>query len=330
MQSGSTRIIGAGSPILDILVKADDSFIEGKAGGGKGGSRMVSSAEFDAMLSASGPGRKIAPGGSSANTIFGLARLGLKTEFLGAVGADKDGDFYRARYEAMGGSAAKIRVKKDFPTGRCLCMISPDSQRTMRTDLGAAISMSPEEISPADFKGCTHMHMEGYLLFNKPLAMKMLAAAKSSGLCISLDLSSFEVVKAFGDIGSLLDEYVDIVFANEDEAAAFSGGGEPEAALDSLSKLCGIAAVKLGKDGALIKRGPELCRVPARKVKAVDSTGAGDMWAAGFLYGILNGRGLLESGGFGALLGAEVVQIFGADIPEERWKLIRQSCHVSP
>jgi sugar/nucleoside kinase (ribokinase family) len=319
-----SKVIGVGSPILDILIKVDDSFIEKKAGGGKGGSRMLSSLEFDNILSSSTSDRKISPGGSSANTIFGLAHLGIKTDFLGTVGDDDNGDFYRKKYENIGGGISKIRVNKTHPTGRCLCMISPDSQRTMRTDLGAATTLSPNEISKADFSDCTHMHMEGYMLFNGGLATKILDCAKSSDCVISLDLSSFEVVNACGNLKELLREYVDIVFANEDEAKAFSGGADPESALLPLSELCEISVVKLGKNGAMIKRGNEISKIKALNVKAVDTTGAGDLWATGFLYGLLSGKSLLAAGDCGSLLGAEVVKILGVNIPTNKWTILSE------
>lgn len=324
MLSDSFKVIGAGSPILDILISVNDDFIENFAGGGKGGSVMLPSKDFDAILAASPSTQKISPGGSAANTIFALTRLGVKTEFLGAVGDDENGKLYRERYEKMGGCSSKIRVKNGTPTGRCLCLISPDSERTMRTDLGAAISLKADEISDCDFRNLSHLHMEGYLLFNKELAIKILDSAKNCGLRVSLDLSSFEVVKAFPDLKSILKKYVDIVFANEEEAAQFSKGKKPEDALAELADLCEIAAVKLGNEGALIKRGDEVCKVEAKKVNAIDTTGAGDLWAAGFLYGLFTEKSLSQAATFGSILGAEVVQIFGADIPESTWTSIKK------
>ena len=324
MKSDSFKVIGAGSPILDILISVDDEFIEKKAGGGKGGSVMVSSKEFDSILAAYSAKKKISPGGSAANTIFGLTYLGIKTAFLGAVGDDQNGKFYRKRYEDIGGDSSEIRVKNGIPTGRCLCMITPDSERTMRTDLGAAISLTADEITDCDFRGLSHLHMEGYMLFNRQVAIKILQTAKSCGLKISLDLSSFEVVKAFPDLKDILTDYVDIVFANEDEAKTFSKGKNPEEAINELSSLCEIAVVKLGKEGALIKSGREKYKVPAVKVNAVDTTGAGDMWAAGFLYGLFSGKPLDKAGYCGSITGAEVVQILGADIPADRWRRIKE------
>ncbi|HRR27790.1 MAG TPA: adenosine kinase [Victivallales bacterium] len=316
------KVIGVGSPILDIIVSEDDDFIEKKAGGGKGGSVMISAAEFNKILDLIKTDKKIAPGGSAANTIFGLTKLGVQTEFLGAVGEDDEGKFYCERYKKMGGNPLKIRVKKDFPTGRCLCMISPDSQRTMRTDLGAAISLSADEVNECDFEGLSHLHVEGYMLFNDALSLKILRLAKNCGLRISLDLSSFEVVRAFKNLCEILSDYVDIVFANEDEAAEFTNGKKPEEALNKLSELCEIAVVKLGKEGAIIRSKKDFCKVPAKIVDAVDTTGAGDMWATGFLYGIFKGKSLYEAGTYGAIVSSEVVKIFGADISEKQWRKI--------
>ncbi len=319
------KVIGAGSPILDILVNVKDEFIERHAGGGKGGTCLVNSDDFDKILSKIDFSRKIAPGGSSANTIFGLSQLGVKTAFLGMLGNDENARLYIERYAKMGGDISNFKKNPSLPTGRCLCMISGDSQRTMRTDLAAAMTLSPKDISESDFRGFNLLHMEGYLLFNPELALKILRCAKKNSCKISLDLSSFEVVKSAGKkLKELLSDYVDIVFANEDEASAFSNGGAAEKSLDALSEICEVAAVKLGANGAMIKRGSEKVSVKALKVEAVDTTGAGDMWASGFLYGLLNGKDLETAGNYGSLLGAEVVKIFGADIPESAWSRIRK------
>jgi sugar/nucleoside kinase (ribokinase family) len=194
----------------------------------------------------------------------------------------------------------------------------------MRTDLGAAALMAPEDVSNADFQGCRHLHVEGYLLFNRDLIIEVLSCAKQSGCTISLDLGSFEVVGAAMDVlPGLLEQYVDMVFSNEDEGRAFCGDGDPEASLEALSGYCDIAAVKIGARGSLLRRGDETCRAePVRAERVLDTTGAGDFWAAGFLYGMLTGRSLAESGRFGSVMGAEVVGYIGAELSEESWKRV--------
>jgi sugar/nucleoside kinase (ribokinase family) len=319
------KVLGIGSPIVDLLVRVEDSFIDGIEGD-KGGMMLVDASSLDAILEKSGVAPEKAPGGSAANTIFGLAQLGTPTALLGKVGADDEAAFYKSRYERMGGDVFKLKVSPSAPTGRCLSLVTPDSERTMRTDLGAAAELAPDDVSSADFAGMEHVHVEGYLLFNEPLTRRVLDLAKGAGATVSFDLASFEVVRAVsGFLPELLEKYVDIVFANEEEASAFIGGGSPEKALDALSERCSVAAVKLGPDGALVKNGADTARISAVPAEAIDTTGAGDLWASGFLHEYLNGSGdIAKSGALGAVLGAAVVQVMGAALPEDVWDVIRR------
>ncbi len=328
MSGKKIKVLGVGSPILDILVNVDDAFLSSiKAP--KGGMELTDSVSIEKILDSLKGKTLLAPGGSSANTIFGLAQLGLPTAFLGKTGNDSQAALYKGSYEKMGGDLSRFKLNANVSTGRCLSMITPDSERTMRTDLGAAATLVPEDVGDADFKGITHVHAEGYLLFNEKLTRSILEHAKKNSCTVSLDLSSFGVVNACKNILSeLLEKYVDIVFANEDEAKAFCGNDDPEKALDALSCLCSTVAVKLGKNGALLRSFGKTARVQAEIVKAVDTTGAGDLWQAGFLYGFLNGRTLSDCGKLGSILGAEVVQVVGAAIPESRWQEIRKRIAV--
>jgi sugar/nucleoside kinase (ribokinase family) len=319
------KIIGVGSPMLDLLVNVDDSFID-SIDGEKGGMNLVSPETLDSILAKTESSSLTkAPGGSAANTIFGLANLGVSTALLGKTGADSEADFYRQQYRSMNGDTLHLKVNEDVPTGRCLSLVTPDSERTMRTDLGAAATLSVEDVTAADFADFSHVHIEGYMLFNADLTSHILKLAKNANCIISLDLASFEVVNAAKELlKSMLTDYVDIVFANEEEAAAFCGTEDPEKCLDILAEYCTIAAVKVGKDGAFIKRGNEKVKVNAGPAVAIDTTGAGDLWASGFLYGILNEISLEEAGKLGSLCGDEVVQVMGAAIPEEGWKRIKK------
>lgn len=323
------KVLGAGAAILDILMKVDDSFLAANVGGGKGGMIMVDGAAQDAILAKAGNlpvSREM--GGSAGNTVSGLARLGMASAMLGKVGADSDGDLYRSSFGKIGGDISRFKISKDVHTGRCLSMITPDSERTMRTNLGASATLAPSEVTEADFAGITHVHVEGYLMFAKDLFMHVLKLAKKSGCTVSLDLASYEVVKIFkADLPSILADYVDIVFANEDEAREFCSADDfsAEAVAEVLGKYCKVAVVKLGKSGSLVRIGGVNHRVEANLVSAVDTTGAGDLWQAGFLYGYLSGKSPEISGKMGSILGAEVVQVIGAAIPEKRWPEIRKA-----
>lgn len=323
------KILGFGSPLVDILVNVDDEFIRNNVEGQKGGMELVDISVIDNILHKATMEKSMVLGGSASNTIGALAKLGVKTGFLGKVGKDDLGSFFVKHYDSIGGDISRFKMNDGVRTGCCLSMVTPDSERTMRTYLGAALTINPEEIIDSDFRDYTHMHMEGYTLqYASGVALKVLQMAKKHSLIVSLDLASFEVVKQFkNELPEILKNYVNIVFCNEDESMQFTGSSNPEDIFDVLGNSCDVIAVKLGKRGSVIKAGNLKVRIPAQLVKSVDTTGAGDFWQAGFLYGyvpckLLTGKLLEEAGGFGARLGAEVVQVMGASIPGRKWEEI--------
>ncbi len=322
------ELLGVGSPIIDILARVPDSFLE-TVGGNKGGMVLVDGEQIAEWIAALPGPYTQAPGGSAGNTIFAASRMGLRTTFIGKVGAGEGGDFYKQALAELGGDTSRFKTGS-IPNGRCLSLITPDSERTLRTDLGAAATLSPEEVTPADFVGASHVHVEGYLLFNPELMRAVLTSAREANCHLSLDLASFEVVAAAkAELPGLLEEYVDLVFANEVEAAAFCGPDkEPATMAGELAGLCDLAVVKAGAEGAWLARGSEVLYAPALPdITAVDTTGAGDFWAAGFLAGWIHGKPLDTCAAWGARLGAEIVQVIGAQLPEERWKAILADIH---
>ena len=325
MTQSTFDLIGVGSPIMDVLAHVTDSFLKENVPGDKGGMILVDDADIASLLGKIGSQVAVTPGGSAANTTLGATKLGLKTTFLGKIGSDQTAQAYHANFTATGGDGSRFK-RATLPNGRCLSLVTPDSQRTMRTHLGAAMTLSPDEVTLADFRGVRHAHIEGYLMFNPALAQKVVATARAAGCTISLDLASFEVVGIARDwILAQLKEGVHILFANEDEIRALF---QKESSYDSyarqLASFGGIAAVKMGKDGAWVARGNELHRIePVKADRVVDTTGAGDAWAAGFLYGHLRGHSLAKAGALGSLLGSETVQHLGATIPEMHWPRLR-------
>lgn len=312
------EVIGTGSPIVDTLSYIPDEFLK-EVNGEKGGMELVDN-EYIQSIIAKLPGEKFsAPGGAAANTILNLAKLGATTTFLGMLGKDENAEFYRNSFKAAGCDISRFKSNSEYSTAHCLSMITPDAERTMRTYLGAASQLDPASISAADFKGCKHLHLEGYLIFNRELLPHILKVAKKAGCTISLDLGSFEIVKDAMDIlPQLLKDYVDLAFANEEEAAAFANDNDPHKALDALAEVCEIAAVKLGKHGALLKRGNEKHIIEAVKAeKVIDTTGAGDLWASGFLYGFVKDYPLDICGKIGSIVGAEAVQHTGGSLSQE-------------
>jgi len=330
--SRQIKVLGSGSPILDVLLRVDDAFLESCVSGEKGGMVMIDDAEQHRILKLA---RKAdipvsrAIGGSAFNTVSGLTHLGVATSFIGKTGEDEDGAFMRKAYEALGGDIRSLKSTGKAATANCICLITPDSQRTMRTNLGASALLTPDDITDADFDGITHLHIEGYQLFNFEVVKKLIALAKKHGCTISYDMASFEVVRILRkQLESILDD-IDILFANEDEAAEYFAGEKlsPSAALDRFLAHCRVAVVKVGKEGAWVREsGPEV-HVPAEVVEAVDTTGAGDLWQAGFLCKYLQGYGIVNAAELGAATGAAVVQQIGAEIPEEEWQKIRARFH---
>jgi sugar/nucleoside kinase (ribokinase family) len=314
-------LIGVGNALMDSLVPVTDDFLTTHVSGEKGGMVLADPSEVSQILGKLGAAPAEVPGGSVANSVIGAQRLGLKTTFIGKIGPDAIGQRYRDGFARVGVDASRFKVGP-LPTGHCLSLVTPDSQRTMRTALGAASTLTPEEIVYEDFADCRHAQIEGYLLFNPDLARKALRTAHEAGCSVGLDLSSFEVVRASsGELHEWLEKYVDVVFSNEDEAAAFTGlKDDYEAMARQLGTLCRVAVVKLGKDGALICENGKITRVsPVWVDQPVDTTGAGDLWASGFLAGWLKGWTLEKCGALASLTGAEVVKVMGASIPEDRW-----------
>ena len=326
MASSSFDLIGIGNPIMDLLAHVPESFLTAHVAGDKGGMVLVDHTDIEQLVGKLGTDYAVTPGGSAANAVLGATKLGLRTTFLGKIGGDITARDYRANFIAAGGDGSRFEHTA-VPNGRCLSMVTPDGQRTMRTHLGAAMTLSPEEITAADFAGAKHAHIEGYLMFNPALAEKVAQTARAAGCTISLELSSFEVVNVAREwILDQLKQGVHVVFANEDEARAlFQSEASYEDYARKLAGYGGIACVKIGKDGAWVAKGSELHRIaPVKVTRVVDTTGAGDAWAGGFLFGYLRGRSLASAGALGSALGAECVQHLGPAIPELHWTRLRQ------
>jgi sugar/nucleoside kinase (ribokinase family) len=320
----TAQLIGIGSPLVDEILAVPAAFIDQEAGGGAGGMTMVEPDEQLRLIAASGATPVRAPGGAAANTTAGIACLGVPTAFIGCIGRDELGDFYRESLRRRG-CDPRLPVIDEAPTGRVLSLVTPDAQRTMRTCLGAAARLSAEHLPTTAFTGARAVMLEGYALFNPPVVAAAVAGAKAAGAALALDLASFEVVQACrSQLDSLLAGAVDIVFANEDEARAWSGGPDIRTALDDLARRARIAVVKVGKDGAWIASGSERHQVPAAPIeRLVDTTGAGDTWAAGFLAGWLRGLPLPACGQLGGMAAAAVVQVEGAVVPAEAWRPLK-------
>lgn len=311
---------------MDLLARVPDTFLHRHVSGEKGGMVLVDHDEMQRIVGLLDGEPAYATGGSAANATFNAARLGLRTTFLGKLGNDQLAQIYRRAFESAGVDGTRFKHGTQA-NARCLALVTPDAQRTMRTCLGAAMTLSPTEISAADFAGSRHAHIEGYLVFNRALADSVLTAARAARCTTSLDLSSFEVVNASRDwLFSQFRHGIDIVFANEDEIRALFEDDKsdyPDLAR-RLADLGVLAAVKVGKDGAWIGHDSKLHRIPSVAVAdVVDTNGAGDAWAAGFLYGYLRGWPLPACGAIASLLGSETVMHMGPIIPPTHFEVLR-------
>ena len=317
------KILGIGNALVDIMTRIKDGQFLEQYDLPKGSMQLVDQAFVKKLTEATRDmERQLASGGSAANTIHGLARLGVPTGFIGKVGNDELGNFFADDMKEAGIQPQLFRSATD--SGRAIALVTPDSERTFATFLGAAVELSDADLQDKLFEGYKYLHLEGYLIQNHELMKKAFELARKNDLLISLDLASFNVVEANLDfLTSFVKEYVDILFANEEEAKAFTGK-EPEEALDELANLCQIAVVKVGKDGSFVKRGLEKHHVEAIAAQPVDTTGAGDAYAAGFLYGLVQDQDLDRCGYNGAVLAGKVIEGIGAKMSEEQWKEVEK------
>ena len=313
------RIIAAGSPIIDLLLQLSEEELAA-VDAVKGSMNMSNSAEQNAILERIGRTPVMTPGGSAGNTAFTLARLGVPTAFFGKVGLDMYGQYYVQEFCRLGGELEFFRYTDNLATARCLSLVTPDAERTMLPSLDAAADLGDETITPDALKGFDALYCEGYMIAF-PFMKRLFAAARNAGCEIMLDLSDFRLVDANREkFAELLADGVDIIFANEREAEAFCGGGSTQEQLEKLSALCRIAVIKLGADGCMVRDADgTITHIRGLGVEAVDTTAAGDVFQAGFIYGYLTGRPMPECGRMGNVLGSEVVQVMGTVIPEERW-----------
>ncbi len=316
-------VLGLGGLIIDHILLASSQFLE-EIQIEKGGWRSVDYKTLQEIIERSRAVPSTVPGGSAANTIKGLARLGHKAGLIGKIGRDEMGDFYLNAMRKRG--VAIQEIPSDNPTAQLIALVTPDGQRTFCIFQGASVELSGADLHPDHFAGTKLVHIEGYTLFNGDLTERAMSLAKRSGAIVSFDLASFEIVRRFKqEIYQLLNTYVDIVFCNEDEAKMLTDHTEEETA-EILGSICDIAIISLGSRGCYIQQGNTRFHSPAYFVPSpLDTTGAGDLFASGFLHGYLHKKPLEECARFGAMMGASVIQVSGGEIPEKRWKKICKS-----
>ncbi|CAG9460645.1 unnamed protein product [Pedinophyceae sp. YPF-701] len=356
MTSGAAQaptVVCIGDPVMDLILRVSPETLA-ELGCAPGGCVSVEGDEMSsitARASADGAPERI-PGGSSANVAKGLASLAgdsLRVRFVGMVGNDDVGTSYRSKLEAAGVDPVLLTTTGPETTARCLCLVTPDGQRTMRTHLGAALGLTSLDTLPEDWlpPGTAVLHLEGYALYKPDYSVNAMRAAKRAGALVSLDLASFETVLNCADtLKSVLEEgLVDILLANQDEAetiarAELGYNGESalpagrkapwegeavEMAMTHLLTFCDTCVVSMGPKGCVARsRGGGRGVSAACRVDAVDTTGAGDSFTAGFLHAHLMGAGLQEAAACGCSAGTASVQVAGAELPQASWAQLRQ------
>ncbi|WP_347718550.1 adenosine kinase [Sphingomonas sp.] len=318
-------VLAIGNAIVDVIADADDAFLSAQ-GLDKGSMRLIDEGEAMRLYDEMGPGREVS-GGSAGNTAAGLAAFGLKAGFIGQVADDELGDIYRHDISATGVSFTTPARGDVGASARCLILVTPDAQRTMNTFLGAAQRLPAAAIRAEEVASAKILYLEGYLWDPEEPRAAMEAAieaARASGTKVAFTLSdSFCISRHHGDFVRLIDDgRIDILFANEDEILALSGKDEFEAAVAAVAPRVPVLVVTRSEKGAIAVAGDERAEVGAEPIeRLVDTTGAGDLFAAGFLAGQTRGKSLADSLKLGAIAAAEVIQHYGAR-PEADLKLL--------
>ncbi len=315
MADAKFDVLGIGNAIVDVLTQADDAFLVAEELP-KGGMTLIDGARAEALYDDMGPATEVS-GGSAANTLAGLASLGGRGAFIGKVRNDQLGGIFRHDIRAAGVAFETPPATDGPPTARCLIIITPDAQRTMGTFLGACVELGPEDIDEDLVGSAKITYLEGYL-WDPPRAkqafVKAAEAAHGAGREVALSLSDpFCVDRHRADFRDLVDGHVDVLFANESEICALYEVEGFDQALQEVRGRCKLVALTRSEKGSVILSDGEVHVVDAEPVEhVVDTTGAGDLYAAGFLHGYTEGRGLYDCGRMGAIAAAEVISHYGA------------------
>ena len=317
------KVLGMGNALVDIITQIEDDSVLDGFGLPRGSMTLVDLDTSNYIHAETAGLRKSkASGGSAANTIHGLAHLGVETGFVGSVGNDDMGNFFKKDMQVN--NITPILFKTMNETGRAMALISTDSERTFATYLGAAVDLTEEDITHDIFEGYDYFYIEGYLVQNPELIMKSMRLASNANLKVCLDLASYNIVDENRDLFmSLITRYVDVLFANEEEIRSLTNK-TPEAGAREIQDLVEYGVIKLGAEGSLCVNKGEMVRIGVRASTPVDTTGAGDLYSAGFIYGLLNGLAPETCGQIGSILGGRIIELIGAKMDESIWENLRR------
>ena len=315
MANETLDVVGIGNAIVDVIAHADDAFLV-KHGLNKGAMTLIDAARAEALYAVMGPGIECS-GGSAGNTMAGLASLGGRGAYIGKVRDDQLGQVFRHDIRAAGIAFDTLPTKSGAPTARCLVLVTSDAQRTMNTYLGACVELGPEDIDPFAIGAAQVTYLEGYL-WDPPRAKeafrKAAELAHAAGHKVSLTLSDpFCVERHRAEFRDLVRNHVDILFANEAEILSLYEVEDFDRAIAAARVECELTAVTRSAAGSVVVTKDSVQAVKAAPVvRVVDTTGAGDLYASGFLYGYTRGKAPAECARLGAIAAAEVISHFGA------------------
>ncbi len=318
------KVLGLGNTLTDILLQVSEGDVR-ELKLAKGSMNLI---DFDTALAIqsrfASVRKTMVAGGSASNTNNGITSQHRKAAYIGKIGKDEVGEFYRN--DMLKNGVKPILMPSELMSGCCTVLITPDGERTFCTYLGAAGDLTADDVCAETFTGWDIFHIEGYMVQNHALIEKAVCLAHEAGLLVSIDLASYNVINEHHDfLQDLVRKYVDIVFANEDESYAYTHL-EPQEAVRAIAQECKIAVVKVGKKGSYVQCGEEVCHIGAITSNCLDSTGAGDLYAAGFLYGLASGFDIRRCAEIGTLAAGRVVEIVGTKLSEETWDEIRRLC----
>jgi len=308
-------VLCIGNAIVDVLAHADDGFLTAEKLS-KGGMMLIDAAAAERLYGRMGPGIECS-GGSAGNTAAGVASLGGKAGYVGKVADDQLGQVFAHDIRAIGVEYVTAPLKGAAPTARCLILVTPDAQRTMSTFLGACVALGPDDIDPAQVSRAQVTYFEGYL-WDPPAAKdairKAIGIAKGAGRKTSLTLSDAFCVDRYRDeFRGLVEGQIDILFANESEITSLYQTKDFDAAMNAVRGKCPIAVQTRSEKGCVVVTKDAVHAVPAAPVaKVVDTTGAGDLFASGFLYGLTQGKPLPVCARLGGIAAAEIISHVGA------------------
>ncbi len=326
MTNATYDVLGIGNAIVDVISQATDAFLDQQRLT-KGAMRLVDAREAEALYAAMGPGIEMS-GGSAGNTMAGIAALGGRGAYIGKVAADELGRVFAHDIRAAGVHFATDAATGGAPTARCLILVTPDAQRTMNTFLGACVELGPDDIDAELVRASQVTYLEGYL-WDPPAAkeafLKAAGLAHEAGRKVALSLSdAFCVGRHRESFRTLVERHVDVLFANESEILSLYEVDSFDEAARLVNGHCEVAALTRSEKGAVVLSGDARFDVPAAKVeRVVDTTGAGDLFASGFLYGLTRGRPLAECAHIGAIAAAEVIGHYGARPEADLHALVR-------